>query len=130
MADDDKADTPADTTTTTPQQPDVAAITAAAQKAAQESAASIAALCQLAGVPARAAEFITLGRTPAEVQATLLAERAEAGKAGGEINATRPPPRGDGERLDPRAGRMASAEVDASWNRVGAAAFGAAWKGI
>jgi hypothetical protein len=88
-------------------------------------------MCQLAGAPARAAEFITQGRTPAEVQATLLAERAEAAKAGGEINGTRPASsRADGEKIDPKSGAMTPAAVDAAWNRVGAAAYGAAWKGI
>lgn len=129
MADDDKADLSADTNSTQPSaQPDTAAITAAAQKAAQENAANIAALCQLAGVPARAAAFIAAGKTEAEVRATLLAERAEADAAAGQVNGTR---RVDalGEKPGPGAG-MTAAQAAESWNRVGRKLFGAGWKGI
>lgn len=137
MADDDKADKSAkdDTTKDAPEKPaapapDTAAITAAANKAAQENAAGIAALCELAGVPAQAAGFITKGMTEAQVRAELLAARAEAGKAGGEINATRPLGAGVLGQQPGAGAPTTPAAVDASWNRVGQQVFGAAWKGI
>ena len=112
----------------TKQDIDVAAIRAAAIAEANAASAArakaIGALCDLAGVPARATAFITEGKSEAEVRDTLLAERAKASTEGGEISGTR--------GAAPPAGSTASNAVAAaaSWDRIGRAQFGAAWKGI
>lgn len=107
---------------------DMAAIRAAAERDAAAAfaarAKAISALCDLAGVPNRATAFITAGATEAEVRDTLLAERAAASGAGGEISGSR--------SAAPPAGAAAGNAVAAaaSWDRVGRNVFGAAWKGI
>jgi signal peptide peptidase SppA len=114
-----------------PPAPDIAAIREDARRAEAARARGIAALCQLAGVPAQAAEHIAEGRTEAQVRDLLLAARAARGAEGGEIVATRP---ADAGVLGAQAGRagagMAPAAIDAAWNRIGAEMFGASWKGI
>lgn len=102
---------------------DMAAIQAQARQAMQAQAAEIAALCELAGVPARAAGFIAEGKSPAEARATLLAEKAEAAKQGGEIQSGRP-------LAAPNVATSASASVMAGWDRAGRNVFGDKWKGI
>lgn len=114
-----------------PPAPDTAAIVAAAQKAAAESAKAIAALCTIAGCPAKAAEYIAEGRTEAQVRDLLLAQRVERGAEGGEVNATRPPAAGVlGAQPGQPGAAMPPAAVAASWNRVGTKLFGDKWKGF
>ena len=97
-----------------PPAPDVAAIRAAAIAEANAAAAArakaISALCDLAGVPARATAFITEGKSEAEVRDTLLAERAAASGTGGEISGSRgaAPPAGA------RAGPLRPGSADPS----------------
>jgi len=110
--------------------PDLAAIRAEAETAAGNRAKGIAALCQLAGVPAQAATLIAEGRTEAEVRDLLLAARAEAGAEGGELRATRPPAAGVLGAQPGQGGAPSSGAVKASWDRVGAAQFGDRWKGF
>lgn len=130
MADDDKAERSAETTTTAAAPPpDLAALRAEARAAEQERAKEIAALCELAGVPQKAASFIAEGLSGAEVRAALLAARAAAGGQGGEISAYR---RADAGVIGQQPGPSGASAVaiDAAWNRVGATMFGAAWKEI
>lgn len=111
-----------------PPTPDLNAIREAATREATAAfaarAKAITALCDLAGVPARATAFITAGATEAEVRDTLLAERATASGTGGEISGSR--------GAAPPAGAAAGNAVAAaaSWDRVGRNVFGAAWKGV
>ncbi len=104
-------------------------IEAEAKAAAAARLQEIAALCQLAGAPRRAATFIERGASPSEVRDTLLAERFEAGQVGGEISGSRPmhhdalPQHLGGAGLSP-------AGVAARWDRVGTRLFGDRWKGF
>lgn len=122
------APAPADAAPAAPPAPDLAAIREAATREATAAFASrakaITALCDLAGVPARATAFITAGATEAEVRDALLAERAAASGTGGEISGSR--------GAAPPAGAAAGNAVAAaaSWDRVGRNVFGAAWKGV
>ncbi|WP_135469821.1 S49 family peptidase [Crenalkalicoccus roseus] len=100
---------------------DVAALRAEAEAAVAARAAGIAALCELAGCPQRAAGFIREGRSEAEVRETLLAERAAAVDAAGELRVMRPAAAPDAP---------SPAAVKASWDRVGGALFGEKWKGF
>lgn len=113
-----------------PSIPDAAAIRAEAEKAAGARAKAIAALCELAGEPAKAAGFIADNKTEAQVRDLLLAAKAEAGAQGGDINATRPPGAGTLGAPAGATGGLPPAAVEASWNRAGAKAFGDRWKGF
>ncbi|NKE43390.1 S49 family peptidase [Roseomonas frigidaquae] len=116
---------------TQPPAPDAAAIRAEAERAAQARTAGIAALCELAGQPARATTFIREGATEAHVRETLLAERAAAAQQGGELSATRPAGAGTlGSKPQGGGSTMPAAAVAASWDRVGQKAFGEKWKGF
>lgn len=95
-----------------------------ATAAASARARGIAALCNLAGVPHRAADLISGNHTEAEVRDMLLAERAGRSDEGGEVS----PSRGAATpALNPAGNSVAAA---ASWDRIGRRVFGDAWKGI
>lgn len=103
---------------------------AEARKAEAARVEAIAALCELAGSPNAAVEFIRAGKSEAEVRAELLARKAEASAEGGEIRATRPASAGVLGAQPGTAGAVSPGAVKSSWDRVGAAAFGDKWKGF